>query len=319
MQRDRDAGGLTRVELVVLLFVGILCAGMLLASLGCLGRSRRRPQCASNMRQLGLGFENYNTDYQALPSVHRNIWWLTGVYLNGPVGIETSDPAAPAPDYLRCDADVMRTDDRNGCSYSPNYEAVDPFALEAGETVADNGDARNQAFSPWANYKLAADKGETLMESRFTSLKGLSSSAPSTVLLIENWDAANRAYFYNPPGPGSQAPFVEDGEITCPRPAIDDYNGPAAGTMKGSRWVLTPDGQDESGAFLSLRAFANRARSRGRTITINTDTYHGGRINVLFVDQHVESLDTSFAFSKQPVDTSGVPQVVNPIWTRTED
>jgi len=320
MSGSTRMGGATRIEVAVLMVAGLWCAAAVVGGIACIRGPSRRPQCASNIRQLGLGLESYNTDYQALPSAHRNVWWLIGGYLEISVPLNVSDPAARAPDYFRCPDDSMSTDRRNGCSYAPNYEAVDPFKAESGAGVADNGDARNEAFSPWSNCKLTSDENETPVVSRFLSVRSISQSGPSTILLIENWDPRNRAYFHNPPGLTGQAPFVEEGEITCPRPALEDYHGPAAGTGKSPDWVLDPQAENQHGAFLSLRSFARDAGARGRAISLDHDVYHSGRINVLFADQRVESLGCSVVFAKPPIaiDAAGQVKVRNPIWTRAE-
>jgi len=326
MKSDASERGATMVDAVVAVFLVIVCVGLLLSSVGCPASSgarqaARRVECASNIRQLGLGLENYNMDYRVLPSVHRNMWWVVSTYLNISAPLDEGDETMAAGDIYRCPSDRMLTNKDNGCSYSPNYEVVTPFAAEAGASPADNGDARNQVYSPFSNYKLTDDANEAQVESPFLSTKSISGSAPSTVLLIENWDADNVVYYFNgDKGLKAQPPIVKDGQVVCPRAAIEDYNGKAAGTTVDGKWVLTSGEEGGSGAFLSLRSLGDEARERDRKIDINKKAYHAGRINVLFCDQHVESLKCSRLFKAQIVDTSQEPiTVLSPIWTRTDD
>lgn len=323
MRGNHSTHGMTRVEVVVVLALTAFCAAIVFGH-GCRRGDwgpRNRIYCSTNLRQLGLAFANYDTDYRALPSAHRNIWWLSAPYLSMAASLSENDPNAPASEIYRCPSDRMLTNKTNGCSYAPNYEAVDPFAAEEGDRVANNGDARNQAYSPWPNYKLADLQPEVLEIGRFLSLKSLYSSAPNTVFLIENWDPENLVYFANEGGLKAQPPIVRDGEIKCPRPALEDYNGPAAGSLdKDHQWVLTPDKKQNWGTFLSLRSFGLEVQRRERSIVIDRDAYHNGRINVLFVDQHVEAFECSQVFATPPVDKTGPAAVVrNPIWTAQED
>jgi len=321
MRTSANARGLTVVELIVLMAAAVLCLGLLVSCVADMRRPKGMAQCASNMRQLGLALECYNADYRVLPSVHRNIWSCARDYLfPRMVSREEAGENAPVPDVYRCPKDGMLTDERNGCSYAPNYEVVHPFAAEPGGSLADSGDARNGRWSPFSNYKLTADANETPVQSGFLGTRGLIGSAPSTVLLIEQWDPENLVFFSNHKGLKAQPPIVEDGSVQCPRAPLDDYNGPAAGKTVDGKLVLPSTGQWTWGTYLSLRSFAKEARAKGQDIEIDKKAYHAGRINVLFCDQHVESLQCSRAFKTQIVDTSREPiKVLNPIWTRTED
>jgi prepilin-type processing-associated H-X9-DG protein len=276
----------------------------------------RRASCAANLTLLGRGLEAYNTDYKAMPSAHRNVWWLAAAYGVTPAedhqGLMASDP-------YRCPQDTLLTDRRNGCSYGLNYEAVDPFGPEPGRSMADNGDARNQAFSPFSNYKLPTTSWR-VVRSRFLGLTDLGQVAAQTVLLVEVWDPQNVALFGLKFAGRRHSPIVEQGEVVCPRAALADYNGRPAGTTVAGAWFLLPGAPNAEGTYLSLRVPAARARDRNRSLSPDREAYHQGRINVLFADQHTESVDCSALFARAPVDTSTAPyRVRNPVWTRTED
>ena len=73
MQRlfRRRIAGFTVVEMMTVVLIIALVVSLLLLGIQGARRAARRAECLSNIRQLGLAFENYNTDYKALPSCHR--------------------------------------------------------------------------------------------------------------------------------------------------------------------------------------------------------------------------------------------------------
>jgi Protein of unknown function (DUF1559) len=92
-QRGRQA--FTKVELVIVLFIGLISFGLLV---GCVQRMRgdgSRTTCTNNLKQIGLGVQNYQSTFGRLPPLYGgsngdtvqnsvkspNVWGSTHVFL----------------------------------------------------------------------------------------------------------------------------------------------------------------------------------------------------------------------------------------------
>ncbi|MBA4066314.1 MAG: hypothetical protein C0501_21890 [Isosphaera sp.] len=64
-----DRAGLSRLQLLVVLLVAGLAAGLVAAGLGQIREDARAASCQNNLRQVGLGTHNYRDTYLRLPSL----------------------------------------------------------------------------------------------------------------------------------------------------------------------------------------------------------------------------------------------------------
>jgi prepilin-type N-terminal cleavage/methylation domain-containing protein len=68
MARSRPKSGFTLIELLVVIGIIAVLIGILIPVVSRARESSRRTQCASQLRQIGLGLQKYFNDYGALPA-----------------------------------------------------------------------------------------------------------------------------------------------------------------------------------------------------------------------------------------------------------
>jgi prepilin-type N-terminal cleavage/methylation domain-containing protein len=102
MKRQCNGSGWTLLELLVALAIVGMLVGLLLPALQAAREAARRTQCASNLRQIGIGLHNYHHVHRVFPTgcVERDTLRLAwSVYLLPYIDQQTTweafDPAAP--------------------------------------------------------------------------------------------------------------------------------------------------------------------------------------------------------------------------------
>ena len=153
--------GFTLIELLVVISIIALLVGILLPALGAARKSAQTVKCASNMRQLGLGFAGYATDnsgrYPANEpgTANADTWWYQdtaiGTYMPGDIKTSSGSIGGLA---LPCPSDI----DNAARSYAMNYWAssfkVNPtsYKFEYWDASAPNLSQSMLALEAWSVY-----------------------------------------------------------------------------------------------------------------------------------------------------------------------
>lgn len=153
--------GFTLIELLVVISIIALLVGILLPALGAARRSAMNIKCASNMRQLGIGFMGFAADNEGkfplnLPNPRYDTWW----YQNDVIG-----------------------------AYIPG-DAVDNANSIGGLSMSCPSDADNAARSYTMNYWASSDPNPPSWLAPATRGEMWDASAPNTsnlILAVESW------------------------------------------------------------------------------------------------------------------------------------
>jgi prepilin-type N-terminal cleavage/methylation domain-containing protein len=125
MDRRRAKSAFTLVELlVVIAIIGVLVA-LLLPAVQAAREAARRSQCANNIRQVALGFVNYEDTTKSLPGGSSYDWW-------GPPGTTKDDYSRWVPlvlPFMEQGAVADRIDLKKPFSNGVNYDFVKSLVL----------------------------------------------------------------------------------------------------------------------------------------------------------------------------------------------
>lgn len=123
VRRDSKRGGVTLIEMIVVVAVMGLLAALLLPAVQYTRESARRTDCASRLRQIGLATHSYHDTYLVLPpagggpSPQRRLLPFAGVEF-------VWNPAA-SPTLLRCPSDGQSP---SAINFAINAGIVDPVS-----------------------------------------------------------------------------------------------------------------------------------------------------------------------------------------------
>ena len=158
---QRRGGVFTLIELLIVIAIIAILAGMLLPALNNARRASHRAACSSNLKQIGLDLAGYESDHKCLPPLKHevvsgnpaqyqapNYTWYTLLYCKEAASGSYFQPLKPGSwKVLHCPADMNRSDAMMALkekwrSYTMNI-AAGPNIKTDGSCVGDTNDKIN--------------------------------------------------------------------------------------------------------------------------------------------------------------------------------
>lgn len=204
VNNSRKRGGFTLIELLVVIAIIAILASMLLPSLAMAKRSSKKAVCASNLRQIGLGFVLYNgdNDDRVVPSYN-----MTGTDGGGfPL-----DGWAPILDRDR----LIQGKGTNNVSIYTCPELVIKDGMSSSQTGSDPNNPKG--YMDWPNIRGGVNQSATIPERGFNRIirvgYWINANNPiNTVTSVTNdiYYTASVGY-----GPGSNGEYLRQTKATA--------------------------------------------------------------------------------------------------------
>ena len=303
MRKTRRVRGFTLVELLVVVLIIAMLIAILLPSLAKARKAARRMQCASNMRQVGLGVFQYEKQFRCMPNAQCNAFRQFAQMMTVSADIvDTADAKSTA--IYRCPSDKfgqsLAGQIWNALSYAP--------LVDSGYWDSDNDDEAdgNATYCAWSYFRKGYGDPTVWV------MRSLADVAPNTALLTEFWDPTNRLNLNTEMPPGYTLH-----DWTGSGGAANDDSNNAMGTIKwsgdGCADMLdgvSTTGVTDCGGYTFLHVFGFEADQRTIDPPKNT-LVHEGVVNVLYSDGSV--------IQEYLKDVTGFPPKDVAQWTATSD